>query len=154
MNDSIRRWNEENHVSEKISAALESVAQVTQHVFDSIFPSMSVVGETNGPVSDEVYATLPIASPVNASSEAPVDDMPAGDSASPAVTSTDVPLSAAPSVPLQTSSNTLQPIHASEPIHPMYEQHDPSRASEIDLTVFSNTSCPWEIHTKHCSSNN
>ena len=55
MNDSIRRWNEENHVSEKISAALESVAQVTQHVFDSIFPSMSVVGETNGPVSDEVY---------------------------------------------------------------------------------------------------
>ena len=54
MNDSIRRWNEENHVSEKISAALESVAQVTQHVFDSIFPSMSVVGETNGPVSDEV----------------------------------------------------------------------------------------------------
>ena len=78
MNDSIRRWNEENHVSEKISAALESVAQVTQHVFDSIFPSMSVVEENNGPVSDELYATLPIASPVSASSEVPVDDMPVG----------------------------------------------------------------------------
>ena len=153
MNESIRRWNEENHVSEKISAAFESVAQVTQHVFDSIFPSVSVTEERGGPVSDELYATLPIASPVNATSEVVVNDLSVGDRTNLVASSPCVPQSSGADIPLQPSSSTpLQTTNASahpssnasahvssplqptttEPIHPMYEQHDPSRTSEVD----------------------
>lgn len=156
MNDSIRRWNEENHVSEKISAALESVAQVTQHVFDSIFPSATVPSatvppatvppESTGPVSDEVYADLPIASPVSVSPSAS-SGIPSGDGSTHLNGTSVNPSSIPNTVPSQATG-------IPEPVHPMYEQHDTSRANEIDLIVFSNNPGPREIHTKHCTSNN
>ena len=64
MNESIRRWNQENHVTENIAAAFRVVADSTQHAFDSLFPSMTVPQpsassdqqggvQSNQPVSDQ-----------------------------------------------------------------------------------------------------
>lgn len=64
MNESIRRWNQENHVTENIAAAFRVVADSTQRAFDSLFPSMTVPQpsassdqqggvQSNQPVSDQ-----------------------------------------------------------------------------------------------------
>ena len=61
MNESIRRWNQENHVTENIAAAFRVVADSTQRAFDSLFPSMTV-SQSSGVSSDQL-ANAPSAQP-------------------------------------------------------------------------------------------
>lgn len=71
IGSTIRKWDEDNHVSQQIGNAFSSVATTTGQVFDRLFPNMGFTQpqqqeeqsiRVDKPISEDVYNSLPVAS--------------------------------------------------------------------------------------------
>ena len=125
MNESIRRWNQENHVTENIAAAFRVVADSTQRAFDSLFPSMTV-SQSSGVSSDQLAnapSVQPTYSPVGTKLGnlslpkpvyTPIQPIPTATLAS--VTTQMPPVPSVPQVPPMPSTIEMDPMPQASPM--------------------------------------